>query len=63
MSRQTGRECPGPARRCCGECCYVTECFPCYNTLYNYIDQRVEYLALLAGGAGQMMLATSWDVI
>ena len=33
MSKHAGKERQGPARRCCGECCYVTACFPCYNTL------------------------------
>jgi hypothetical protein len=28
-------------------------------TLYNYIDKRVEYLALLAGRARQIMLAAA----
>lgn len=36
---------------CCGDCCYTTACFPCYNRLYDYVEQRVQYLALVAGVA------------
>jgi hypothetical protein len=36
---------------CCGECCYVAACFPCYRTLYDYVDERVRYLAEVAGVA------------
>jgi hypothetical protein len=48
---ERGNHKTGPVQRCCGECCYVTACFPCYNTLYDYIDQRVQYLAVMAGRA------------
>lgn len=36
---------------CCGSCCYVAACFPCYRTLYDYVDERVRYLAEVAGVA------------
>ena len=36
---------------CCGECCYSQACFPCYTLLYDYVDRRVQYLALVAGVA------------
>jgi hypothetical protein len=36
---------------CCGECCYSTACFPCYRTPVDYVEERIEYLSILAGVA------------
>ena len=36
---------------CCGECCYSTACFPCYRKPVDYVEERIEYLSILAGVA------------
>jgi hypothetical protein len=39
------------APRCCGSCCYVAACFPCYRLPLEYVEERLAYLAAVTGTA------------
>ncbi len=41
---------PGPPW-CCGACCGDVACFPCYALPYDYVNERVAFLAAAAAGA------------
>ena len=36
---------------CCGSCCYVAACFPCYRLPLEYVEERLAYLAAVTGTA------------
>ena len=36
---------------CCGSCCYVAACFPCYRLPLRYVEERLAYLAKVTGTA------------